>query len=166
MNMPIRRADTARLPQGFTLIELVVTLALVGLLSMMAAPLVELSVKRQQERDLREALREIRQALDQYKAAADQGLIERRVGDSGYPPDLQRLAQGVRNQKSPTNELLFFLRRLPRDPFSPPEVPAADSWALRSHASPPNSPAPGDDVFDVSSRAEGVGLNGRPYRDW
>ncbi len=158
MSHPVRR--------GFTLIELVVTLALVGLLAMMAAPLVELSAQRARESDLRRALRDIRTALDQYKAAAEQGLVERKVGDSGYPPDLERLATGVRNQKSPKQELIYFMRSLPRDPFAPADMPAAATWALRSHASAPSDPAPGADVFDVHSRAEGTGLNGVPYREW
>ena len=111
--------------RGFTLMELVVTLALLGLLAMLAAPLAELAVQRSREQALREALREIRGALDRYKAAADRGLIERAAGDSGYPPNLQVLVDGVPNQKSPNDEKLYFLRRLPRDPF------AADNGAER-----------------------------------
>ncbi len=151
--------------RGFTLIELVVTLALLGVMALMAAPLAELSAQRAREQELRLALREIRSALDQYKAAADQGLIERKVGDSGYPPDLDTLVSGVRNQKSPGREPLYFLRRIPRDPLAVGGGGDA-GWGLRSYASSAADPAPGVDVFDVYTRAPGNGLDGRPYRDW
>lgn len=165
--MNARRLRRAVRQRGFTLMELVVTLALLGLMSMLAAPLAELTVQRGREQELRAALREIRSALDRYKAAADQGLVERKVGDSGYPPDLESLTSGVRNQKSPGHEPMFFLRRLPRDPFAPEELqPASATWGLRSYGSPPQSPSAGADVFDVFSRSEGAGMNGQPYRDW
>ena len=146
--------------------ELVVTLSLLGLMAMLATPMAEVSVQRAKEQALRSALREIRTALDLYKAAADQGLIERRVGDSGYPPELELLTSGVRNQKSPGHEPMFFLRRIPRDPFAPNLGPAAATWGLRSYASPPNNPGPGADVFDVYSESGTTGLNGLPYREW
>jgi general secretion pathway protein G len=154
-------------PRGFTLMELVVTLALLGLMAMLAAPLSELSVQRAHEQELRHALREIRTALDRYKQAADQGLIERKVGDSGYPPDLETLAAGVANQKSPGRERLYFLRRVPRDPFAPDDAqPDSATWGLRSYASAPDAPTSGADVFDVHTRSAGIGLNGQAYRDW
>ena len=153
--------------RGFTLMELVVTLALLGLLAMLAAPMAEVAVQRSREQALREALREIRGAIDRYKAAADRGAIERSIGDTGYPPSLQTLVDGVPNQKSPNKEMLYFLRRVPRDPFAPEAGPAAaQSWQLRSYVSPPDAPAPGADVYDVLSSASGNGLNGVPYREW
>ena len=106
---------------GFTLMELVVTLALLGLLAMLAAPLAEMAVQRSREQALREGLREVRGAIDKYKAAWDRGLIKRETGDSGYPPSLKVLVDGVANQKSPSDEKLYFLRRVPRDPFAPAE---------------------------------------------
>jgi general secretion pathway protein G len=162
MTRPTNRRQT-----GFTLMELVVTLALLGLLAMLAAPMAEVAVQRSREQALRESLREIRVAIDRYKVAADRGLIRREAGDSGYPPSLQALVEGVPNQKAPSEEKLFFLRRVPRDPFVlDASVPAEQTWVLRAYASAPDSPAAGADVFDVLATAEGVGLNGIPYRDW
>ena len=156
----------ARRQRGFTLMELVITLALLGVLAMLAAPLAELSVQRSRELALRTALRDIRGAIDRYKTAADQGYIQRKLGDSGYPPSLSVLVEGVPNQKSAKGERLFFLRRLPRDPFTPEGTPAEASWGLRAYSSPPEAPMPGADVFDVYSHAKGKGFNGVPYEEW
>jgi general secretion pathway protein G len=154
-------------PRGFTLMEMLVTLSLLGLMAMLAAPLAEMTVQRSREQDLRLALREIRTALDRYRLASEQGLIERRVGDSGYPPDLEVLVSGVPNIKSPSRDRLYFLRRVPRDPFAPVELePASATWGLRSYASGPDSPSAGSDVFDVFSRSPETGANGVAYRDW
>jgi general secretion pathway protein G len=152
---------------GFTLIELVVTLLIVGLLAAAAVPLVELTVKRNKERELRAALREIRTAIDAYKRASDEGRILKLAQHSGYPPKLELLVEGVPDLRSPERRALYFLRRLPRDPtFPDPAAPAQSTWGIRSYASPPDSPEEGDDVFDVYSRAEGNALNGTPYRSW
>ena len=112
------------------------------------------------------ALREVREAIDAYKRAADKGFIQRKVGDSGYPPNLRLLVDGVPNQKSAAGEKFYFLRRLPRDPFAAPDLSAEDCWDLRSYASSADAPSPGDDVYDVHSRSAGVGLNGLPYQRW
>jgi general secretion pathway protein G len=146
--------------------ELVVTLGLLGLLATLAAPLAELEVQRSREASLRQALREVREAIDAYKRAADKGFIQRKVGDSGYPPNLRLLVDGVPNQKSAAGEKFYFLRRLPRDPFAAPDLSAEDCWDLRSYASSADAPSPGDDVYDVHSRSAGVGLNGLPYQRW
>lgn len=146
--------------------ELVVTLALLGLLALLAAPLVELSVQRAREVALRQALYDIRNGLDRYKVAFDQGFIQRRPGDSGYPPNLMVLVSGVENQRSPTHERMYFLRRIPRDPFAPNDMPPENTWGLRAYSSLPDSPFPGNDVFDVYSQAKGKGLNGVPYEEW
>ena len=153
--------------RGFTLIEMVITVAIVGLLATAVFPLAELGVRRAKEQDLRVALREIRDGLDHYKAAADKGHIERKPGDSGYPPDLESLVQGVVDIKSPSASKIYFLRRLPRDPFNPDKsVAAADSWVLRSYKSSYEDPHPGEDVFDVRSVSPRQGLNGVPYDQW
>ena len=153
--------------RGFTLIELVITLAVIGLLVSAAFPLAQLVAKREKESELRAALREIRAGIDAYKMAADTGHIEKEIEKTGYPPDLKSLYAGVRDLTSVNNLNLYFLRRIPRDPFFPDgAVPAEQTWGLRSYASPPDDPQPGDDVYDVYSLATGNGLNGVPYREW
>ena len=153
--------------KGFTLIELVITVAIVAVLASVALPLNELIVQRSKEQDLRRALREIREAIDGYKDASDEGRIVKRVGESGYPRRLADLVEGVEDQKSPKKERIYFLRRVPRDPFAlEPDKAAADTWGKRAYASPPNEPAEGEDVFDVFSLSTATGINGRPYREW
>jgi general secretion pathway protein G len=83
------------LVRGFTLIELVVTLALVSLMAMVAVPLYEVTAIRMKEMELRTALRQIRTALDAYKDAADTGKIPKDPTESGYPPSLKVLVDGV-----------------------------------------------------------------------
>jgi general secretion pathway protein G len=153
--------------KGFTLIELVVTVAIVGIMASVAVPLGELTLQRVKEQQLRSGLRQIREALDAYKRASDEGRVLRRADGSGYPRTLDDLAGGVEDARSPTHNKIYFLRRLPRDPFfGREEAPAAASWGKRSYASPPDMPVEGEDVFDVYSLSERVGLNGVPYREW
>jgi general secretion pathway protein G len=152
---------------GFTLIELVITLAIIGLLTTAALPLAQLVAKREKEAELRTALRDIRTAIDDYKRAAQTGHIKQEVGASGYPPDLKSLYAGVEDQSNPQNVNLYFIRRIPRDPFYPDgSVAPEETWGLRSYKSPPDDPQTGDDVYDVYSLATGTGLNGVHYRDW
>jgi general secretion pathway protein G len=152
---------------GFTFIELMVTLAIMATLAMVAVPMSQVAVQREKERTLRTALIEIREGIDAYKRAADDGRIKLGLGDSGYPKKLEQLVEGVSDERSPTKQQMYFLRRLPRDPFSArDEQRAADTWAKRAYASPPDSPSDGSDVFDVSSRSDLVGLNGVPLKQW
>lgn len=152
--------------KGFTLIELVITVAIVAVLASVAMPLNELVVQRAKEQDLRRALRELRDGIDAYKQAADEGRIVKRAGESGYPRRLEDLAAGVEDQKNPKKERIYFLRRIPRDPLAPEALAAAETWGKRSYASPPEEPREGDDVFDVFSLSSATGINGRPYKDW
>lgn len=153
--------------RGFTLIEILIALAILGLLAGLAAPTLELVVKRGKEQELRTALRDIRQALDAYKKAADEGKIARKADESGYPPNLDILVQGVQDATNPQKKLIFFLRRLPRDPLYPDgSVPAASTWGKRSYESDHDQPREGRDVYDVYTLSPDTALNGTPYREW
>jgi general secretion pathway protein G len=146
--------------KGFTLVELLIVVAIVALLATVAAPLAELSYQRGKEQELRHALREIRTAIDEYKRAVNEGRVERKADETGYPPTLEVLVAGAKRKDVPTDEKVYFLRRLPRDPIS------GEEWGVRSYASPADDPRPGKDVYDVYSRSEEVGLNRIPYREW
>jgi len=153
--------------KGFTLIELVITVAIIAVLASVALPLNELTSQRGKELDLRRALREIRVGIDAYKQASDEGRIVKRVGESGYPKRLEDLVEGIEDQKSAKKDKIYFLRRVPRDPFATEEaLKPAETWGKRAYASPPDDPKEGEDVFDVYTLAAGNGLNGRPYREW
>jgi len=154
-------------PRGFTLIELLITVAIVAVLASIGLPLSEVAMQRSKETELRRALRDIRDALDAYKRASDDGRIVRSPDESGYPPTLIALVEGVPDAKSPSGVKLYFLRRIPRDPLSPDAtLPAEKSWGLRSFESPPSDPRAGKDVFDVYPISDRKGLNGVTYKQW
>lgn len=152
---------------GFTLIELLITVLIVALLASVAVPMTELVVKRSKEQDLSSNLREIRTAIDAYKQAVDEGRVNKPPDESGYPHSLEVLVAGVIDQKNPKKAKIYFLRRIPRNPFVTNDTPnAADTWGKRSYASDASDPKEGNDVFDVYSKSPDVGLNDIPYREW
>lgn len=158
-NRPVER--------GFTLVEMVMTVAIVGILASAAMPLASLVSQRNKEQELRQSLMQIRQAIDDHRKAFDSGKIAKGITDSGFPKSLKDLTEGVVDQTSPDKKRIRFLRRLPRDPLhNDPSVKPEDTWGLRSYESPPDDPSPGKDVFDIYSLDKGVGLNGIPYSKW
>ena len=160
-------SPSPQIDRGYSLVEMLIVIAIMGLLAGVGLPLAELSHQRTKEEDLRRALREIRGAIDAYKRLVDEGRVAKAADDSGYPPSLDALVIGVQDARSPQGTKLYLLRSLPRDPFASAEIAApAATWNLRSYASPPEDPRPGRDIYDVHSKSAALGFNGLAYRNW
>lgn len=151
---------------GFSLVELLITVVIIGILATGAAKLVIVDAQREKEQQLRIALRQIRTAIDDYKKAVEGKRVEAKSDESGYPKKLSDLVDGVVDIKDPKGRKIYFLRRLPKDPMSALDLSAEASWGIRNSESGPENPQDGKDVFDVYSKSDRVGLNGVPYRDW
>jgi len=147
---------------GVTLVELVVTIAVMSILAGALIPITKFAVKRQKELELRRDLRTMRQAIDLYKKFCDTGVIQKSGVDSEcYPPDLDTLVEGV-EKTGALGQKIKFLRRIPLDPM----IKSKD-WGLRSYQDEPDSTSWGhENVYDVYTTATGKGLDGTPYKDW
>jgi general secretion pathway protein G len=144
---------------GFTLLELIVATSILSILTLMALPLVRITIRREKEKELRRALWEMRDAIDRYKDAADRGSFQIKVDSFGYPPDLETLLKGVEGQGG---KKLRYLRSIPKDPMT-----NTTDWGLRSMQDDPDSDSwGGQNVFDVYTKSEGTGLDGTKYKDW
>lgn len=160
------RSAVNQYQSAFSLIELIVTLAILAVLASIAAPLVEVTIQRNKEQELSTALRTIREAIDAYKQASDEGRISKSADESGYPKTLEVLVDGIEDARDPKKNKLYFLRRLPKDPMLislPNDLP---EWGLRSYQSTADNPEPGADVFDIYSLSNETGLNGVTYNQW
>jgi general secretion pathway protein G len=150
--------------RGFTFIEMIVVTTILLVLASTVMPLAQVTMQRQREAELHRALREMRTALDKFKDAVDQGLIpstELEPANEGYPPDLEKLVDGVSVANDASGRKLKFLRRIPVDPMT------RDEWGLRSYQDDPDSKSwGGQNVFDVYTKSEGTALDGTKYRDW
>jgi general secretion pathway protein G len=154
-----------RSQRGFTFIELLVVTTILIVLASAIMPLAKVTIQRQREAELRRDLREMRTAIDKYKDAVDMGLISSldvKTGSEGYPPDLETLVEGVTVANDASGRKLKFLRRIPIDPLT-----NSAEWGLRSYQDKPDATSwGGQNVFDVYTKADGVGLDGTKYRDW
>ncbi|ENX05679.1 hypothetical protein F898_02623 [Acinetobacter courvalinii] len=152
---------------GFTLIELIVTVSLMAILASVIVPITQMSMQRAKEQQLKNALKEIRTAIDAYKQAGDNGHIYRSADTTGYPRTLTELVDGVIDLKDPKRRKIYFLRRLPADPFYQDQSVSPDkTWGIRSYRNEPNQFKYDGDVYDVYSLSKQTGLNGRPYKEW
>jgi general secretion pathway protein G len=143
---------------GFTMVELVVAIAVIAILAGAAVPLARNVIKREKERQLRRALWEMRDAIDRYKDAADRNAFQQKVGTEGYPPDLETLVKGV----DANGKKLKFLRKIPVDPMT-----NDTEWGMRSMQDDPDSTSwGGQNVFDVYTKSQGSGLDGTKYAEW
>jgi len=144
---------------GFTLMELVVAATIMAILTLMAVPLARVTIQREREKELRQALWEMRDAIDRYKDAADRQAFQQKVDSYGYPPDLESLVKGVEIQGG---KKVRFLRSIPIDPMT-----KTKEWGLRSMQDDPDSDSwGGQNVFDVYTKSEGTALDGTKYKDW
>lgn len=158
--MRIRNATGGR-EAGFTVAEMVIVAAVLAILASAVVPLVHTTRKRTKEMELRASLREMRYAIDEYKRYSDAGLVPVDLGSDGYPPDLETLVEGV-DVVGQVDFKARFLRRIPVDPMT-----GEAEWGLRSYQDEPDSVSwGGENVYDVYSLSEGVGLNGVPYEEW
>ena len=147
-----------RAERGLTLVELIVTVAILTILASAAVPVTRFKVKRDRERELRRDLWEMRDAIDHYKDAADRGAFQTKVDSQNYPPDLDTLVSGVDVQ----GKKVRFLRRIPVDPMT-----GKTEWGMRSMQDDPTSDSfGGQSVFDVYSKSQGTALDGTKYSDW
>jgi len=156
--------------KGLTLVELVITVTILGILASVVMPMAEMTAKRSKELELKRNLRTIRTAIDEfnkrYEKSVAEGKLPSVAGKSGYPPTLKDLVDGFDfGELNPPRRK--FLRRIPVDPFHPAEQGREPEWGLRSYADKPDSMIwGGEDVYDVYSLSEGTAIDGTRYREW
>jgi general secretion pathway protein G len=158
-NTKLHPGPSAIREHGFTLLELIVAATILSVLTLMALPLARVTIQREREKQLRQALWEMRDAIDRYKDAADRGAFQPKVDSFGYPPELEDLVKGVEIQGG---KKVRFLRSIPIDPMT-----KTKEWGLRSMQDDPDSDSwGGQAVFDVYTKSQGTGLDGTKYKDW
>lgn len=150
--------------RGSSLLEMIITLAILAILTSAALPLARTAARSRQETELRRALREIRFAIDRYKEFNDQ------TGNAFRPSCVRQVATPKTWKCSPRGSSRSatwmagksFLRRLPIDPMT-----GKADWQIRSSQDDPDSSlSMGDDVFDVRSRSTATALDGTRYDEW
>lgn len=161
MMVAISRKLSTRGQAGYTLAELVMVAAVMVILAGAALPAVKFTARRTKEMELRHHLRTMRDAIDTYKRFSDMGLLPIEVGAEGWPAELDDLVEGV-EIAGQIDRKLKLLRRIPVDPMT-----GEAEWGMRSFQDEADSDSwGGENVFDVYSLSDGVGLNGVPYREW
>ncbi len=142
---------------GLTLVELIIVVAIVGILATAVLPIARFQIKRAKEKELRYDLWTMRDAIDHYKDAAEKGGFQTKIDSFNYPPDLQTLVDGV----DITTKKVRFLRKIPIDPMT-----GQPDWAMRSMQDDPDSDGGGENVFDIHSKSDKTALDGTKYNTW
>ena len=175
-----QRLRAARTARGVTLLELMVTVAIILVLASVAMPLSKYTGKRTQELELRQKLREMRTAVDLFSqdwardgeilmgplCVKNQLTCKEVTGVTGYPKTLEILLgvelSGGEAATRETTPIRRYLRRIPLDPMT-----GTAEWGLRCYQDPPDvKDWCKEDVFDVFSHSEDVALDKSNYRDW
>jgi general secretion pathway protein G len=153
---------------GVSLLELIVTITILGILAAGVMPLVRNTTIRTKEIELRRNLRIIRIAIDDYKKTFDKMPDGPLKTGTGYPKDLDELVEGKEFGDVKAGKVKF-LRRKILNPLDPKKS-AEDKqwgWELRSYKDKPDSTKwGGEDVFDVYAPQDGTGLDGTKYKEW
>lgn len=147
--------------KGLTLIEILITIVIIGILASILMPLSRMTVKRTKEVELRRNLRIIRDALDEYKKYATEKKISVEVDSTGYPKKLEVLVEGgeLIGQQGKKKK---FLRGVPIDPIT-----NSIGWGMRCYEDEPDAISwCGKDVFDIFSKSEDIALDGTKYKEW
>lgn len=179
-NLEPPTSNVLRRDCGVTLLEMIVTVAIVLVLASVAMPLSKYSTKRSQELELRQKLREIRLAIDEFHKdwSRDGDILTGQLcvknktsckevtGVTGYPKDLQTLLEvklsGAEATVREKIAIRRYLRRIPVDPMT-----GSTDWGLRCYKDPPDARDwCREDVFDVYSKSDDTAIDKSRYRDW
>ena len=158
--------------KGFTLIEILVVIAIISILAAGVMPLTRMTVKRAKEMELRAGLRVLRSAIDAFKKDCDEKKLSSLQGycqadQNNYPESLEKLTEPLKLAGA-VDRTKKYLRRLPRDPMTPLDSPEnPNNWGLRSYGDDRDSTSwGGDNVYDVYSKSEALSLDGSKYNTW
>jgi general secretion pathway protein G len=150
-----------RSQSGMTLIELIISCAILLVLASAALPMARYRVMYHKERQLRSNLQEIRDAIDGYNQAAYDQKIKTEQSTQGYPPDLDTLVKGVPLGAS-SDKIIRFLRKIPIDPMT-----GKADWGLRAVGDDYDATTwGGKNVFDIYSSSRATATDGTRYADW
>jgi len=180
----MRRLQSSGFNKGLTVLELLIVVTLLAILVSVAMPLSRASAKREKEIALRQALREMRDAIDQFKADWEAKKISRLESDAdivnsatGYPAHLDVLVTGAPRasigsadpfeDRPDERPKIYYLRRLPKDPFYSPQDQDVPEWGMRCYEEDPDDLVwCGKDIYDVFSLSDKTGINGIAYSMW
>ncbi len=149
--------------KGFTLVEMIIVVVIISVLAAVAIPMVEVTVRREREVQLRRSLRTLRAAIDEYKRFVEENKIKLDEDTYNYPETLEDLIEGIEYKDKDANEKLQkFLRKIPKDPMT-----NSFEWGLRSYQDERDEDSwGGENVWDVYTKSERKALDGTYYKEW